>query len=194
MAPRTEQQYELIREQKRALILQAALKLFADEGFHSSSISKIAKSAGISKGLMYNYFKSKEALLKDIVISGISDLTRTFDPNRDGILTTEELEYFINQTFETLKTNTKYWKLYFAIILQPSVLKMFETDFLKIISPIFKMLEEYFRRKGYKNPELESKLFGAILDGLSFHYVIDPSNFPLEKIKQTLIDRYVRKH
>jgi AcrR family transcriptional regulator len=194
MAPRTEQQYEQIREQKRNLILQAALRLFADEGFHSTSISKIAKSAGISKGLMYNYFKSKEALLKDIVISGISDLTRTFDPNRDGILTTEELEYFINQTFETLRANTKYWKLYFAIILQPSVLKMFETDFLNAIAPIFKMLEEYFRRKGYENPELESKLFGAILDGLSFNYVIDPSNFPLEKIKQNLIDRYIRKH
>ena len=193
MAPRTEQQYAQIREQKKALILQAALELFADEGFHSTSISKIAKSAGISKGLMYNYFKSKEALLKDIVVSGISDLTETFDPNRDGILTTEELEYFINQTFETLKKNTKNWKLYFAVILQPSVLKMFETDFLNVIVPILKMLEEYFRRKGYENPELESKLFGAILDGLSFHYVIDPANFPLEEIKQTLIDRYVKK-
>jgi AcrR family transcriptional regulator len=193
MAPRTEQQYEQIREQKRGIILEAALELFADEGFHNTSISKIAKSAGISKGLMYNYFKSKEALLHEIVISGLKDLTGTFDPNNDGILTTEELEFFINQTFEILKTNTKYWKLYFAIILQPSVLKMFGTDFLNILGPIFRMLEEYFRRKGYENPELESKLFGAILDGLSFHYIIDPDNFPLEEIKKTLINRYVRK-
>lgn len=193
MAPRTEEQYEQIREQKRALILEEALRLFADEGFHSTSISKIAKSAGISKGLMYNYFESKEALLHELVLSGINDLTQTFDPNNDGILTTEELEYFINQTFEILKTNIKYWKLYFAIILQPSVLKMFGTDFSKILEPIFKMLEEYFRRKGYDNPELESRLFGAILDGLSFHYIVDPENFPLEEIKKTLINRYARK-
>ena len=85
MSPRTEKQYEQIREQKRALILETALRLFADEGFHSTSISKIAKGAGISKGLMYNYFGSKEELLKDIVISGISNLTDTFDPNKDGI-------------------------------------------------------------------------------------------------------------
>jgi AcrR family transcriptional regulator len=192
MAPRTEEQYEQIREQKRALILEEALRLFADEGFHSTSISKIAKSAGISKGLMYNYFESKEALLHEIVIAGINELTQTFDPNNDGILTTEELEYFINQTFEILKTNIKYWKLYFAIILQPSVLKMFGTDFSNVLDPIFKMLEEYFRRKGYDNPELESKLFGAILDGLGFHYIIDPENFPLEEIKKTLINRYAR--
>ncbi len=193
MSPRTEKQYIQIREQKRALILETALRLFADEGFHSTSISKIAKLAGISKGLMYNYFSSKEELLKEIIISGLSNITEKFDPNGDGILTTEELEYFINQIFEILKSNTKYWKLYFAIILQPSVLNMFEPDFLKIIGPIFKMLEEYFRRKGYDNPDVESKLFGAILDGLCFHYVIDTENFPLEKIKQTLIERYVRK-
>lgn len=194
MSPRTEKQYEQIREQKRALILETALRLFADDGFHSTSISKIAKGAGISKGLMYNYFSSKEELLRDIVMSGMNNLTEIFDPNKDGILTTEELEYFINQIFEILKSNTKYWKLYFAMILQPTVIKMVEPDFMKIIGPIFKMLEEYFSRKGYDNPEIESKLFGAILDGLSFHYVIDPENFPLEKIKQTLINRYVRKH
>ncbi len=193
MSPRTEKQYEQIREQKKTLIIETALRLFADEGFHSTSISKIAKLAGISKGLMYNYFKSKEELLKEIVISGISNLTDTFDLNKDGILTTEELEYFINQTFETLKSNKKYWKLYFAIILQPSVLRMFETDFQEYIGPFFEILEEYFRKKGYDKPAIESKLFGAILDGLAFHYVIDPENFPLEKVKQTLIERYVRK-
>jgi len=193
MSPRTEKQYEQIREQKKTLIIETALRLFADEGFHSTSISKIAKLAGISKGLMYNYFKSKEELLKEIVISGISNLTDTFDLNKDGILTTEELEYFINQTFETLKSNKKYWKLYFAIILQPSVLRMFETDFQEYIGPFFEILEEYFSKKGYDKPAIESKLFGAILDGLAFHYVIDPENFPLEKVKQTLIERYVRK-
>ena len=70
---------------------------------------------------------------------------------------------------------------------------MFGTDFSNILEPIFKMLEEYFRRKGYDNPELESKLFGAILDGLGFHYMIDPENFPLEEIKKTLVNRYARK-
>ena len=65
MSPRTKQQFEDIREEKRSLIMKVALELFAEEGYHNTSISKIASRAGISKGLLYNYFDSKEDLIKD---------------------------------------------------------------------------------------------------------------------------------
>ena len=65
--PRTEKQFEEIRATKKALILDAALQVFARDGYHNASISKISKQAGISKGLMYNYFNSKEELLEILV-------------------------------------------------------------------------------------------------------------------------------
>ena len=58
--PRTPEQFEKIREEKRNHIMEVALECFANEGYHSTSISKIAKSAGISKGLIYNYFELNE--------------------------------------------------------------------------------------------------------------------------------------
>ncbi|MDR1653742.1 MAG: TetR/AcrR family transcriptional regulator, partial [Prevotellaceae bacterium] len=72
--PRTKEQYEKIRNEKRQLIKQTALSLFADKGYDATSISEIAKKAGISKGLMYNYFTSKEELLQIIW----DDLVREF--------------------------------------------------------------------------------------------------------------------
>jgi len=42
--------------------MNTALQLFENNGYESISISKIALTAGISKGLMYNYFPSKVAL------------------------------------------------------------------------------------------------------------------------------------
>jgi AcrR family transcriptional regulator len=45
-----------IRSDKRDLLKNAALKLFAGKGYHATSISQIAIEAGISKGLMYNYY------------------------------------------------------------------------------------------------------------------------------------------
>lgn len=73
--PRTKKQFEKIRNEKIELIKNSALKLFAENGYHSTSISKIAKSAKISKGLIYNYFESKESLLHDIMFSGLKDFT-----------------------------------------------------------------------------------------------------------------------
>ena len=107
MSPRTEDQFETIRETKKALILDTALHLFAEQGFHATSISQIAKNAKISKGLMYNYFESKEELLKMIIKQGVDELTKFFDRNQDGVLTEDELEYWIDKTMEVMTGNLK---------------------------------------------------------------------------------------
>src|SRR5580704_1281079 len=61
--PRKPEQYEEIREKSREKILSAALELFANKGYDATSIDSIAKKAGISKGLIYNYFESKKSIL-----------------------------------------------------------------------------------------------------------------------------------
>jgi AcrR family transcriptional regulator len=48
---------------KKQLIINAAIKCFAQKGFHATSIQEIVDTAGIAKGSVYSYFKSKEDLL-----------------------------------------------------------------------------------------------------------------------------------
>ena len=66
MAPRTKAENLRIQEQSRQQILLAALQCFAELGYAHTSMARIAKEAGISKGLIYHYFDSKEALLDGI--------------------------------------------------------------------------------------------------------------------------------
>src|SRR6056297_541095 len=113
MSPRTQKQFEAIREEKRSRILDAALELFGHEGYHNASISKIAEKANISKGLVYNYFESKEAIVREILNSGIDQILNLLDVNRDGVLDPEEIESFIDQMFQHLKENREFWMLYF---------------------------------------------------------------------------------
>lgn len=54
------------RRDKRALILEAAIKVFARNGYHGSRIADIAGEAGIAYGLVYHYFKNKEEILSSI--------------------------------------------------------------------------------------------------------------------------------
>jgi AcrR family transcriptional regulator len=63
MTPRTEEQNERLREQRRAQLLAAALRVFARQGFHAASVSDVAAEAGVSQGTVYHYFDSKESLL-----------------------------------------------------------------------------------------------------------------------------------
>lgn len=191
MSPRTPEQFEEIRKAKKALILDTALELFANEGFFKTSISEIAKKAGISKGLIYNYFESKEDLIRTIAFNGIDNLLENFDPNRDSILTKEELQYFIEQNFVILQENVYFWKLYFGIIVQPQVLKLVEKELMRLFIPLYKMLENYFKSQDKKNPAAEARFFGAMIEGVYMNYVIDPKIFPIEDIKQKIIDLYI---
>jgi TetR/AcrR family fatty acid metabolism transcriptional regulator len=54
------------RSEKRDLILDAAIKVFAVHGYHGSRVSDIAREAGIAYGLVYHYFKNKEEILATI--------------------------------------------------------------------------------------------------------------------------------
>jgi AcrR family transcriptional regulator len=188
--PRTEKQYEEIREERKTQIKNEALKLFAKAGFQNASISMIAKEAKISKGLMYNYFESKEELLKEIMLDGFTTFSKIFDPNKDGILTEDEFDYFIDMTFKILKENMNYWRLYFIVALQPSVMKLLEERFVEIIVPFLNTLVNYYKNKGSEDPGVDARLFGAMMDGVSMNYVIDPENFPLEGIKKRIKELY----
>lgn len=191
MSPRTTKQLEEIRASKRTLIMNTALKLFAVEGYYVTSISKIASAANISKGLLYNYFKSKEDLLSEIFHLGMDELFKDFDPNHDGVLTEEELIFFIDKTFQKLNENKDFWKLYFILIMKPSVFKIYEKRFMELVAPLFQTLENYYSAKGSKNPNAEARLLGAILDGVGMHYILDPENFPIEIVKQIIIEKHI---
>jgi AcrR family transcriptional regulator len=51
---------------KRRLILDAAIKVFARQGFHSCRVSDVADEAGVAYGLVYHYFDSKEEILNTL--------------------------------------------------------------------------------------------------------------------------------
>ncbi len=55
------------KEEKRQLIMLQALKLFSKEGFYTTTIPDIARALGMSVGNLYNYFKSKDILAKEII-------------------------------------------------------------------------------------------------------------------------------
>src|SRR5207244_9813924 len=54
------------QEDKRRLILDAAVRVFASKGYHASRVGDIAEEAGDAHGLLYIYFRSKEELLETI--------------------------------------------------------------------------------------------------------------------------------
>lgn len=192
MSPRTEKQYEEIRGERKNLIQETALELFATKGFHSTSISMIAKKAGISKGLLYNYYESKEDLLKEIMISGFQQILDMMDPNQDGELTKDELESMIKDSFRIVEEHSNFWSLYFAVLPQKDVFVIIKDQFNKMYEFMYGLMTDYFRKRNVDDPEAEAIILGSLLDGIFINYIFNKNEYPLEAVKKRLLEIYCK--
>jgi len=199
MSPRTPQQFEEMRESRRKQIMDAALELFASEGYSHCSIAQLAAQAGISKGLIYNYFESKEALLIAIIEEGVQDIMTMMDPNQDGILEPEEVEGFIRNTFRGIQENLQFWTLFINVVLQPPVKEFLDgKPFSSIMERFGPRLLEYFERMGYEDPFLEMLTFSAMIEGygILLVYIFSTDELPIEtvqKFEDRMVDMFARK-
>jgi TetR/AcrR family fatty acid metabolism transcriptional regulator len=66
-------------EEKRRVILDAAVRVFARDGFHTSRVGDIAEEAGVAHGLLYHYFSSKDEVLLTVFSENWSDLLVRFE-------------------------------------------------------------------------------------------------------------------
>lgn len=188
MSPRSAKQYDDIRKQKKDLILDVALELFAESGYHATSISQIAKKAGISKGLTYNYFESKKDILDEVIAQGFEEIYNNFDLNKDGVLTEDEFVFFIKQNFKLVRENLQRWKLFFSLLLQPQVTDTFAKDYEEKAAPVFQMLFAFIQSKGSKDPEGDLMAISSMLEGAFLYCVIAPDIFPIETMEDKIIN------
>ena len=68
----------IAQEEKRRLILDAAVRVFARKGYHTCRVGDIAEEAGIAHGLLYHYFRSKEEVLETVFRETWSELLDAF--------------------------------------------------------------------------------------------------------------------
>ncbi len=191
MSPKTKEQFEEIRQNRKAAIEEAALQLFAEQGFNNVSISRIAQKAGVSKGLLYNYFDNKEALVKEIVLKGLRQMLDKLDFDFKKELTRERFIQFIEKNFALLQNEMGYWKLYISVVTQPAVVALVKGEIFDVVTPFLTAYTRYYTKKGIKNPEVLSLLFGAVLDGVAIDYMLGPEEYPLEAIKNLIIEKFI---
>lgn len=209
MSPRTPQQFGEIREEKKTLIMDVALEHFSDVGFQATTINHIARHAGISKGLMYNYYKSKEELLAAIMNRSLSEIYLNFNPNRDSYLSTEDFELFIRKIFNLLRENRQFWKLLFRTMLQRGVYeKIFDkkSDSINVSGIPIKefsenlilLMTDYFRRKQNTSgpeydPVVEMLMFSNTVKGFALTYIFSSEVYP-EGYFEKMIDALIKKY
>ncbi len=189
MAPRSPEQNLAQREETRQGILMAALKAFAEKGYAATSISYIAKEAGISKGLTYHYFHSKEDLLH-----GIFHYLNSFSGEVLGLLKDkspkQQLRLSVEMTFEYIQKNPDLMRFMTSLALQPDALATLKEDIKQHKQQTIDVFAKLFKTLDYPAPEAEAYYLGAMLDGVALGSLALEEDYPLAALKEKILNHY----
>ena len=117
MSPRGKKLNEQMRAEAMAKITRAALEVFAEHGYYGTTMEQIMRVSGLSKGLVYHYFSSKEKVFFHLIDSALEISRNTWKEALDSPGTAwEKIEKLSDNLVKIAFTNESL--LYSRIILQ----------------------------------------------------------------------------
>ena len=172
----------MAKNNKKELIINAAIKVFADKGFYTANVADVAKEAGVADGTIYLYFKNKDDLLISLFETKMEEILKRFS---SLIMSTgnakEKLNNFIHLYFQIIEEDQNLAEVFQVELRQSSkFLKDYHNqtfiDFLNLIGDII--------HQGQNNGEFASDIsihnmkliiFGA-LDELARQWILSDNH------------------
>lgn len=187
--PRKERQRQYHRKQ----ILDAALRLFSEHGYHNVSMHKVAEETEFSVGTLYNFFRDKEdlyhALVKDLALEFEDQINRALDGPGDEA---ERLQAYVNTKGRLFMNNIPMLRIYFSETrrvgvniesgLNTEIRSIYEQGLRKIAS-VFEsgMQKGLFKR--LLEPYYMAVLLESITNSFLYLWLSDPKKHSYERVE-----------
>lgn len=175
-------------------LLESALKVFKENGYHGSSIAEIAKAAKVSKALFYHYFKTK----KDLLVIFSKRRLEEWTPLTEGLETIEDpkkrITFLIEFVLGELREKPDWLRfLYMLYLSSDGTLAIQEAmaKYKDLFDRLFAAERKLYKDLECKDPEEEAVYIRSLLQGISLEYLLSGTDYPLESMKQKILQRYV---
>ena len=188
------------RTDKRNLITDAAVEVFAEKGFHQARISDIAQRAGIADGTIYLYFKNKEDLLLSIFEEKMDQLLTGLGETLEHVKgPVNRIRAFAKFHFDQVRTNRSAAEvLQIELRLSNKFLKEYRPEKLWAYLGVFGQIIREGQAQGIFrediDPLISSWAFFGAMDELAMQWVLtrNQSRFPLEATSQQVAEIFIR--
>jgi len=179
-------------------ILEAAIKIFAEQGFYQSTVAQIAKEAGVADGTIYLYFKNKD----DILVNFFSfKAKQIFDGFRQSVDTAscavDKLTSLVRRHLEEFQNDRNMAIVYQVEIHQSS--RLIEAQ-IKKVSNLYLNLVTEIVEQGQKEGSLRTDLYvglvkryilGAI-DEVINTWLHSETSYDLTTMADPLVELFIR--
>lgn len=177
----------------KEILLQAAIKVFAANGYHGSSIADIAKKAKVSKALFYHYFQSKNDLLVIFAKQRLEEWTPLIE-NLETIKDSKErVTFLIDFVLNELEARSDWLRFLYMLYLSTEgiiAIKKAMKKYKNQFDRLFEAERKLYKDLGYIDPEDEAIYLRSVLQGISLEYLLSGKNYPLKTMREKIIKRY----
>jgi len=170
---------------KKERILEAALELFAKQGFAATSTNAIAKQAEVSEGLLFKHFGSKQGLLDALLQEGEERVAVLVLPIITEENPLEVLRQYIELPFNMPEETYNFWRLIFQLKWN------IDYDHKKKKKPLHTKLLGVFTDLGKDNPEQEAELLMQLVDSVSVGLLQGSLSKP-QVFRDFLLKKYIQ--
>jgi TetR/AcrR family fatty acid metabolism transcriptional regulator len=180
---------------KKRSIANAAMKVFARDGYHGAKISRIAVEAGVGTGSVYLYFRNKESILHHLFTQIWREMNGSFSAllKRGDLGAREKVEELIDSIFGLFSPNPSLALLF--VNEQPQLLRDGSGVFMHQYIEFLRMGEQVIRdgiRNGEFNPDIDARNFTNFVFGgirqILHQWARAPRQFPLNTVRKNVKD------
>jgi AcrR family transcriptional regulator len=156
-------------------IMEAAVKLFSQKGFQESSIADIMNEADLGIGTFYNYFESKEEVLRSLLGKIVGEIQQSFAAlQAESRSSAEVLEETVMLTVNILSENRFVLPLFLSAADRSAMPK--EASSHTGEAPAFKMIFDRIIREGQERGEFRRDIPAEVITEM-FHSVFQAASF-----------------
>jgi AcrR family transcriptional regulator len=190
MSPRSKKVSEIMRGKTREAILSASLELFAKRGYSATTTEEIAKRARISKGLIFTHFAKKQEILFAILDEQFDRIMPRFFKQNDPRPAKEKLISLVDAWLELIKTEPLLVRLSLQLNLDDEYRKLLRKKrWRDYFDSYLSQMKRMFKEMGSDKPDLDCFVLMFMFDGIVANYTVAPELFPIDAIKDHLVDQ-----
>ncbi len=191
---------ESTKEDLRKELLRVAIDCFAKHGYAATSIDRIAKAAGVTKGALYYHFKDKEELLLESVRNRIGQFEkRVVEELQPQASAAAALHALARICFDHA-TRSNHRRLIVTLMVEaldthPALERLFRDMMQRFRAFLAQVIRRGQKQKEFRTdvaPELAAELFAGAVMGAEIQYYQDPAGFDLARALHAYSEQFVQ--
>ncbi len=181
-----------VAAERKEQIVRATVECITKHGYHNFSMQDVARTAGVSKGIIHYYFLNKDELMMCVLDKVAGDIERVLGEEMGSISDPwRRLEIFIEVCFDIVRNTKEYYQVnmdfWTQINQKEEIRKVIAAHYAKFREAAAKVIQDGVDKGAFRKVDAGAyaSFIIAVIDGLSLQWLFDSKVFDYSQISKT---------